>query len=107
LQGNIREDKVINLQTKYALWLVADEVERASCKHPPLHSAHEGYAVILEELDELKAEVWKKEANMGALIEEAVHVAAMAIRFLTDVCDIEVPDEAAPDARWQQAGMGW
>lgn len=32
------------------------EVAKDQAKHAPIHSAHEGYAVILEELDEFKAE---------------------------------------------------
>ncbi len=39
---------------------IASEVLRAQAKHKPLNSAHEAYAVILEELDEFKAEVWKQ-----------------------------------------------
>ena len=35
-------------------------MERARTKHKPINSAHEGYAVILEELDEFWDEVKKK-----------------------------------------------
>ena len=35
------------------------ELHRASEKHSAFHSGHEGYAVILEELDELWDEVKK------------------------------------------------
>lgn len=66
------------------------EVERAEAKHAPMHSAHEGYAVILEELDELKAEVWKGGSvprDPVAMRKEAIEVAAMAVRFIRDVCD--------------------
>lgn len=37
--------------------LAAQELARANEKHPAFHSLHEGYAVILEELDELREEV--------------------------------------------------
>lgn len=47
-------------------------------------SAHEGYAVILEELDELWQEV--KHGTRERQREEAVQVAAMALRFLRDCC---------------------
>ena len=41
---------------------VRGELTRAA-KYPPFNSAHEGYAVILEEMDELKAHVWMKQKN--------------------------------------------
>lgn len=66
------------------------EWDFASKKFGPFHSSHEGFAVLHEEFDELKAEVWKngtkhpdRDANMR---KEAVQVAAMALRFLTDCC---------------------
>ncbi len=53
----------------------------------PFNSAHEGYAVILEELDELWDEVKKKQAERSSetLKKEAVQVGAMAMRFLVDI----------------------
>lgn len=67
---------------------VYEELKRASLKFSPFASAHEGYAVILEELDELKAEVWKnqKTRDVAKMRAEACQVAAMAIRFMVDVC---------------------
>ncbi len=64
------------------------ELQGAVRRYGPMASAHEGYAVILEELDELKAEVWKspKKRDMRAMRAEAVQVAAMALRFVCDVC---------------------
>jgi hypothetical protein len=63
------------------------EVRRAMEKFPPMHSAHEGYAVILEELDELKEWVWQGRGSdpMGGAESEAIQIAAMAIRYLVDV----------------------
>lgn len=53
------------------------------------NSAHEGFAVLLEEVDELKAHVWAKQKNRNliAMKREAIQVAAMAIRFALEVCD--------------------
>ena len=71
-----------------ALGRSRDEAESANKKYPPFNSAHEGYAVLLEEIDELWDEVKKnpKSRDMDKMREEAVQVAAMALRFLTDLC---------------------
>lgn len=64
---------------------IGSEVRSATMKHPPFNSAHEGYAVILEELDELWDEVKKRNKNVQAMREEALQVAAMAVRFVMDL----------------------
>jgi len=66
---------------------VMDELVRARAMHKPMHSAHEAWAVIYEELDEFKLEVWKKtvrrdRANMR---EELIQLAAMAVRAVEDL----------------------
>ena len=69
-----------------------DALHKAITNHQPFNTAHEGYAVILEELDELWDEVkaWQPNDHRTAqLRKEAIHVAAMAIRFIKDVCDKE------------------
>lgn len=67
--------------------LVAAELSRARGRHAPINSAHEGYAVILEEIDEFWAEVRKKrgERSPHQMIHELAHVAAMAQRVAEDV----------------------
>ena len=64
------------------------EFSRASELYPAFNSAHEGFAVIEEEFDELKAEVWKspKKRDYKAMRAEAIQLGAMAMRFLKDVC---------------------
>lgn len=71
--------------------VIFDEVKKAKDNWPPFNSAHEGFAVLLEEVDELKAHVWTKQKNrdLTAMRKEAVQVAAMAIRFATEVCSEE------------------
>ena len=62
--------------------LISNELAMASDKYPPFKSDHEGYAVILEELDEMWDAIKGNDAS-GARAE-AVQVAAMAIRFIQD-----------------------
>ncbi len=69
------------------------EVERATITlgFPPFNSAHEGFAILLEEVDELKAHVWvnQKRRDLPAMRKEAIQVAAMALRFAAEVCGEE------------------
>jgi len=70
------------------LKLLSAELNKAVKKYGPFNSAHEGYAVILEEIDELWEEVRKKRSkrskkNMAA---ECRQIASMAIRFIMDLC---------------------
>ena len=69
--------------------LVISELAHAQVSYPKFNSAHEGFAVLLEEVDELKAEVWKspKKRDMAAMRMEAAQVAAMALRFMIDCCE--------------------
>lgn len=69
----------------------ADEVIRARTLHSPMNSAHEGFAVMHEEFDELKAHVWMKQKNrdLPAMRAEAIQVAAMAIAFAVEICNEE------------------
>lgn len=60
---------------------VFHEMLRARRIHPPYASCHEGYAVLLEESDELWDEI---KANSDRIEEEAVQVAAVALSFLID-----------------------
>jgi len=68
---------------------VDDEYMRATSRFGKFHSAHEGYAVILEELEELKTEVFKhrEERDLARMRKEAIRIASMACRFITDVID--------------------
>lgn len=69
--------------TNRAFDAVLMELQQAQEKFDPFASAHEGYAVLLEEVDELWHEV--KHGSLDRQREEAVQVAAMALRFLVDV----------------------
>jgi hypothetical protein len=66
---------------------VVNEYCRAVKKFGPFNSAHEGYGVILEELDELWDEIKMKDGARSneSMKEEAAQVSAMGLRFLVDV----------------------
>jgi len=78
------------------------ELDRARKKFPAFNSAHEGYAVLLEELDELWTEIKGENpfdnplpsagqaARRKAIGEEAIQVGAMALRMLTDCWGVEL-----------------
>lgn len=68
---------------------VAFELEQATKTHGPLNSAHEAYAVMLEEVEEFWAEV-KLKRNLRSkdrMRNELVQVAAMALRTIIDVVE--------------------
>lgn len=82
--------------------LVEDELAGAMRQYPPMNSLHEGYAVILEEVEELWEEVrhkqipelgpdnrdvesLKSQRNQAAIVMELVQIAAMCERLYLDV----------------------
>lgn len=67
---------------------VLGELNAAMKKYPSFASAHDGYAVILEEVDELWDEVKAKGRvrSHETMYREAKQVAAMGLRFMIDVC---------------------
>lgn len=70
-----------------ALAAVKEELLEACRRFDPMASPHEGYAVILEELDELWAEIKANKGSSSAGRAEAIQTAAMAIRYVVDVAD--------------------
>ena len=72
-----REDFDIVCNAVYAEFL------RAHRTHGAYGTAHHGYAVIKEELDELWDEI--KADNLHRACGEALEVAASAIRFVADL----------------------
>lgn len=90
ITGNWGEDQHIgddefSADIDEVLAAIGNEVGRAESMHAPLHSAHEAYAVILEELDEVKAEVWKKHLDRAALRKELIQCAAMCVRTILNL----------------------
>ena len=70
---------------------VRKEFIAATEKFGSFHNYHEGYGVTLEELDEVWDEV-KGEQRPEQLRLEAKQVAAMAFRFIYDLCPEYPPD---------------
>lgn len=92
-----RSPKVVQagiLQVKARVFReVEDELDRATQANGAFNSGHEGWAVIYEELDELWEEVRSKNSgNSPTARREAVQVAAMAIRYIIDVCEPNKPE---------------
>lgn len=77
MSQKISEHIINELQTEYGY---------ATNEFPPFRSAHEGYAILLEEMEELKAEVLNKDRVISDLRREAEQVAVTAIRFISDLC---------------------
>ena len=67
--------------------LVEEELKSARSQHGNIENLHCGYAIILEELDEVWDEVKKKTKNrdMENLLKELVQVSAMAQKMAEDV----------------------
>lgn len=70
---------------------VMGETSKAMGMWPPMNSAHEGWGVLSEEMDELWEHVKLKQQSrdLAAMRKEAIQVAAMAIRFAFEVCNEE------------------
>lgn len=68
------------------LQLVERELVKAWTKHPgEFHNAHEGFAVLKEEVDELWDEVKQDTAYTKDGMKEAIQTAAMAVRFIVEL----------------------
>lgn len=84
-----RDEPLANRIFKYDKLIseVRDELDKAIGNYPAFNSAHEGFAVLKEEIDELWDEVKRKQSNVDRkplMRKEAIQVAAMALRFLND-----------------------
>lgn len=77
------------IATTEPLYQVHNELARAREQHAPMHSAHEAYAVILEELEEfwteVKAGTPSTPITAGRMRAELIQIAAMAIRAVEDL----------------------
>lgn len=67
------------------------EYHRARSKHKAMQSQHEGLAVIWEEFEEFKQEVFKKKPDPQRLREELIQIAAMCRAFDQELLPQENP----------------
>ena len=81
-------DRVVALASE-----IAAEVRRAEKKHPPMHSPHEGWSVIWEELEELREHVRADTGRSVGARKEALQVAAMGLRYALNLCGEETDDD--------------
>lgn len=70
---------------------ILDELMSARHRFPPFNTAHEGYAVILEEVEELWEEIKDNKRpdskRIPAMRKEAIQVGAMIVAFIKECCD--------------------
>lgn len=71
----------------HAIRDLLNEIALATAEHGPMKSGHEGYGVILEELDKLWDHVKANTVQSPEARQEAIQLAAMAIRFVVDVIE--------------------
>lgn len=65
---------------------VVAEIHRAKLKHPGnFHNFHHGYAVFLEEADELWDKIKEQKHDALQIREEAIQAAAMLVRIVVEL----------------------
>lgn len=92
-------EKIDHTKANFILNEIYSEFRRAGELYKPMSSFHEGYAVILEELDELWDEIKKKHPSQGELYKEAIQVGAMMIRFIYDMIAMDTLYKVTSDKR--------
>lgn len=75
-------DHEIMASVDIVLMKVREEIFRAVQKHRGYVSAHEGWAVIREEVDELWVEVKADRGYSDAAFREAEQIACTAVRYI-------------------------
>jgi hypothetical protein len=73
-------------------------LQTAGVKHPPIHSAHEGAAILKEKYDILWEEVKRLDADR--MRTAAVKLAATALRFVVETCP---PTETTDKGKWTRS----
>lgn len=80
------EQANLEVRVGAALNEVRKELISAMNNFPPFRSAHEGVAIIEEEFLEFRKAAYWPHKTKSREEEEATQLAAMAVRYLVDVC---------------------
>lgn len=72
------------LRPKHICMTMRQELVRADKKHKPMNGMIEGLHTLKCEVAELEREVMREERNYDELMNEAVQVGAMVIKFIRD-----------------------
>lgn len=86
MPASATEAAIIEAHIDAILAQVKAEALRAAIKHKPMNSPHEGYAVLLEEVDELWDHVKADTGRSREAHVESIQIAAMGVRYCLDVC---------------------
>lgn len=83
---NVEETRLTLCESPF-LSCILDELAQAEIQYGPIHSLHEGYGVLLEEVAEFFEEVRKKEdcRDVAAIQKELAQVAAVAWRIVLNL----------------------
>ena len=80
-------EQLDHAKAELILHLVTMELISATNHNGAFHNAHEGWAVLYEEVDELWEEVREKYPDEAKQLKEAIQCAAMSVRFVHDLID--------------------
>ena len=78
--------------------IATEYLQTAAVRHPPIHSAHEGAAILKEKYDILWEEVKRLDADR--MRAAAVKLAATALRFVVETCS---PTETTNNGKWTRS----
>ena len=81
-----QEGSLVNRGSAISVAVIQEMID-ATQKHGRFNSPHEGWGVIWEEVDELWDEVRAKVHDKDKMRKECIQIAAMAFRYIMDVCE--------------------